>query len=260
MKNIFAVLVGIALAMLSHLVLAAPVVVNALTGTAQAIPGAGAPRSLRNGDEVDQGDTVATGENSSLILRFDDGQVVALASRSRMVVNAYAYNRAEPAKSNILLSLLNGSMRAITGLVGRNNPASVSYRVRNVTVGIRGTDVTLATADGDVAVTVADGSIGFTFNGQTVLIPAGEGARTLPDGTVQSAPAAQIIAAVAAQNPALGALLQAVNSATLQNAVRDALRQSQQPSSPPTSPLGTPRPSGSTTGTGGTGGGSPSKS
>jgi hypothetical protein len=254
MKKMFAIFVGIVFAALCQLALAAPAVVSALTGTAQAIPSAGAPRALRVGDDVNQGETVATGENSSIVLRFEDGQVVALTARSRMAVNAYTYNRTDPAKSNVLLSLLNGGMRAITGLIGRRDPSRVAYRAGNATIGVRGTDVTIATSGGDVAVTVADGLISFTFNGQTVSIPVGEGVFTLSNGQVQSVSAAQIIAAVTAQNSALGELLQSVNSTTLQNAVQEALRQSLTPPPPPDS-NSTPPPPGTNPGTGAGGGG-----
>ncbi len=255
MKKFFAIFVGIVFAALCQLALAAPAVVSSLTGTAQAIPGAGAPRTLRVGDDVNQGETVATGDNSSIVLRFEDGQIVALTARSRMAVNAYTYNTTEPAKSNVLLSLLDGGMRAITGFIGRRDPTKVAYRAGNATIGIRGTDVTIATSGGVVGVTVGDGEITFTFNGQTVSIPLGDGARTLPNGQIQVASAAQIIAAITAQNPALGAILQSVNSTTLQNAVRDAVRQSQTPPPPPPQGLrGTPPPPG-TGGTGSGGGG-----
>jgi hypothetical protein len=251
MKKMFAIFAGIVFATLCQPALAAPAVISALTGTAQAIPGAGAPRALRIGDDANQGETVATGENSSLVLRFEDGQVVALTSRSRMAVNAYTFNRTDPAKSNVLLSLLDGDMRAITGLIGRRDPSTVAYRAGNITIGIlRATDVTIAISGCDVAVTAADGDITRTFNGQTVSIPAGEGALALCNGQIQSAPAAQIIAGFAAQNPALGALLQSGNSTTLQVAVVDALEKSQKLPHPPGSISGTPHPPGTNSGTG----------
>src|SRR5947209_5234882 len=61
-------------------------VITTLTGTAQAQRGTAAVRPLRMGDEVVQGDTVSTGANSSVVLKFDDGQVAALTSNSRMTV------------------------------------------------------------------------------------------------------------------------------------------------------------------------------
>ncbi len=58
-----------------------------------------------------QGDTVFTGPASSVVLKFDDGQVAALSANSRMQVTAYAYNP-ETRTGNVLLSLVVGGMRA----------------------------------------------------------------------------------------------------------------------------------------------------
>ena len=168
-----------------------------LTGTAQAIPGAGSPRNLRKGDLLNQGDTIATGESSNIILRFDDGQIVALTPKSRFTISNYVYNSAEPAKSNVLLSLIQGGMRAVTGLIGKRNPDSVSYRAAQATIGIRGTDASISTDSGLVSVVVHDGMLTFTLPGQQpVSIPAGQGLIHTPDGKSKSAPAAQVIAAL----------------------------------------------------------------
>ena len=116
---------------------------------------------MRQGDEVAQGDTVITGANSSAVLKFDDGQVVALTANSRMTITAYQYNPATES-GNVLLSLVTGGMRAITGLIGRRSPSQVAYRAATATIGIRGTDGTIATNGTDVVVTVTDGVMTFT--------------------------------------------------------------------------------------------------
>lgn len=156
LKNVWIIFVGAALLLLSELALAQAATVSSLTGTARATPGAGAPRSLKQGDAVNQGDAVATGPNSSLVLTFDDGQVVALTANSRLVVSAYSYNKAQPASSNILLNLAQGGMRAITGLIGKARPTAVAYRAGNATIGIRGTDLELAVADDDDLYVIVD--------------------------------------------------------------------------------------------------------
>ena len=195
-----------------------------VSGTVQAIPGAGAPRALRKGDSLTQGETIVTAEGASIVLRFEDGQVVALTSRSRFTISNYTYDRAAPEKSNVLLSLLEGGMRAVTGLIGKRNPASVNYKAANATIGIRGTDVTFATANGDVVVTVVDGAISFTFGGETVAIPAGQAALT-QNGKVTTGTIAAINAAVAA-NPNLANALKSVAGDTLQKAVAEAAAKS----------------------------------
>ncbi len=227
----------IGVAMLSLLATAGAVFAQAatvleLTGTATAAnitpaaaPGAPAAtppisRALRKGDTVNQGETIRTGAVSSIVLRFSDGQIAAMASNSSMAINNYVYNQAEPAKSNVFLSLLNGGMRAVTGLIGKARPQAVAYRAGNATIGIRGTDVTFATADGDVVVSVTNGEISFTFAGSTVSIPAGQAALTA-NGKVTQGTIAAINAAVAA-NPNLANALKSVANDALQNAVADA--------------------------------------
>lgn len=198
-----------------------------LTGTATATAGApqGAPaapaRSLRKGDNVNQGDTVATGAASSIVLRFEDGQVAALSANSRMNVAAYSYNKAEPAKSNVLLNLVEGGMRAITGLIGKARPAAVAYKAGNATIGIRGTDASFAVSGGNVVVTVLSGQIAFTFNGQTVTVPAGQGTSVL-NGTQTPVEAAAAVIAAAMSNPTVAAALGQINTTALGAAVQSA--------------------------------------
>lgn len=220
MKKTFAVFLGLALAAMCQLVLAAPAVVSGLTGTAQVTPDTGSPRALRNGDSVNERDTIATAQNSGLVLLFEDGQIAAIGENSRMTVSAYSYDVKEPAKGNVLLSLLTGSMRAITGLIGKASPQKVAFRAGTATIGIRGSDVSFATAGGDVVVTVLSGAIAFTFQGQTISIPAGQAALTA-NGKVTSGTIAAINAAVAA-NPALAGALKSVATDALQKAVGEA--------------------------------------
>jgi uncharacterized membrane protein YgcG len=166
-------------------------VVTTVTGSAQVQTGSATPRTLRLGDEVRQGDTVSTGANSSLVLKFDDGEVAALTQNSRMTITAYQY-QPEARTGNVLLSLINGGMRAITGLIGRSQPERVAYRAATTTIGIRGTDIDVATDGTNVAVTVNDGVITFTYQGQTVTLTAGQGAFT-SNGQIRPGAAAEIL-------------------------------------------------------------------
>jgi len=143
MKKISVLLALLAL-FCANLAFAAGAIVTSLNGSAQVQTGSQTPRTLREGDTVNQGDTVFTGGASSLVLKFDDGQVAALTSNSRMTVTGYQYN-ATASSGSVLLSLITGGMRTITGLIGHRNPSNVTYRAATATIGIRGTDVTFAT-------------------------------------------------------------------------------------------------------------------
>lgn len=203
------------------LALANTATITAARGTVQAQAGTAPARVLRVGDLVRQGDTVITGAASSAVLRFEDGQVSALTANSRMTITAYQYNP-QTQSGNILLSLIDGGMRAITGLIGNRTPSNVAYRAASATIGIRGTDVTIVTAQGNVVVTVNAGVISFQrVNvttgqpiGQPTTVNAGEAAAALASGQVSTGTAAEVAATVAAAlPPAISAELQASTSA-----------------------------------------------
>src|SRR5258705_3720416 len=92
MKTMSAVL-AFALLLFADLVLAqSSAVATSVTGSVQVQTGTATPRALRLGDEVRQGDTVSTGANSNVVLKFADGHGAALTSNSRMTINAYPSN------------------------------------------------------------------------------------------------------------------------------------------------------------------------
>ena len=249
----------------AELALAAGAVVTSTTGTISVQTGQAAPRVLRTGDQVAQGDTIITGANSAAVLKFDDGQVVALTANSRMQVTSYAYNPATES-GNVLLSLVSGGMRAITGLIGRRAPSQVAYRAATATIGIRGTDTTIATSEGNVVVTVSEGSISFSFQGQVLTINAGEAVLARPGQPVIRGTPAQVTAqAPAAIQQAVqqqSALIAAINNASPGNPAQTGQTgQTGQPGpeGPPGPPPGPPPGTGGPQG-GGAGGGSASGS
>lgn len=172
MKKI-SVLLGLLALLCANLAFAAGAIVTSLGGTAQVQTGSAPPRALREGDTVNQGDTVVTGSASSLVLKFDDGQIAAMTANSRMTVTNYQFN-SQASSGNVLLSLITGGMRTITGLIGHRNPASVTYRAATATIGVRGTDVTFATQGNEVIVTVTDGSVSVTVGGKSYTVSAGQ--------------------------------------------------------------------------------------
>ena len=192
MKKISVFLALLAL-FFADLALAAGAVITSTTGTVSVQTGQASPRPLRTGDQVAQGDTVVTGANSAAVMKFDDGQVVAMTANSRMQITNYQYNPATES-GNVLLSLVSGGMRAITGLIGRRAPSQVAYRAATATIGIRGTDVTMATIDDNVVATVTDGSISFTYQGVTLTLNAGEAVLARPGQPIIRGTIAQIVA------------------------------------------------------------------
>jgi hypothetical protein len=191
MKRIMVWVLGLMAALATSLVFANATAFS-VSGNVSAQSGAAAARTVRQGDTLRTGDTVITGPGSSAVLRFEDGQIAAISANSRMLIQAYDFN-AQAKSGNVVLNLLSGGMRAITGLIGRTSPQRVTYKAGNYTIGIRGTDVEIATDGGNVVVTVTEGVISLAFGTQTITVPAGDGVNARFDGTFQQAAIATII-------------------------------------------------------------------
>jgi hypothetical protein len=185
----------------TQLALAGAAVVTTLNGSAQVQSGTEAARTLRQGDEVKQGDTVSTGADSGVVLKFDDGEVATLTANSRMTVTQYQYN-AQSGSGNIQLSLVNGGMRAVTGLIGKKSPDKVSYRAGAATIGILGTTVDIVASQGKVSASVESGEISFTMGSETHKVPAGQAVYGT-DGKITQASAEAIFAQLPADMRAL---------------------------------------------------------
>ncbi|MFL6817621.1 MAG: VCBS domain-containing protein, partial [Bradyrhizobium sp.] len=111
--------------------------VSKLTGTATATRN-GVSIILNNGDNVEKGDVVQSGSDSTLGITFIDGTVFGLSSNARMVLNEMVY---DPNGSNnsSLLSLVAGTISFVAGETAKHGDMKVDTPV--ATMGIRGTAV-----------------------------------------------------------------------------------------------------------------------
>jgi hypothetical protein len=151
------------------------------------------------GDVVKAGETVSTGAGSNVVLRFDDGQIVALSANSSMTVSTYTFNR----QAGSGMSCCRSSAEACARLRVDREELAPSGRVSRGERHdrIRGTDTDVIVGPAGVVATVNDGSISFAMPGQpAVVISAGEAIHARPDGTF-SRGAIQQIASQLAQTP-----------------------------------------------------------
>jgi VCBS repeat-containing protein len=108
-----------------------------LTGSATAIRN-GVSIQLNVGDNVNKGDVVQAGADSSLGLTFIDGTVFGLSSNARMVLNDMVYDPNGTSNSS-LLSLVQGTITFVAGETAKHGEMKVDTPV--ATMGIRGTAV-----------------------------------------------------------------------------------------------------------------------
>ena len=93
---------------------------------------------LNNGDNVEKGDVVSTGADSTLGITFIDGTVFGLSSNARMVLNEMVYDPNGSSNSS-LLSLVAGTITFVAGETAKHGDMKIDTPV--ATMGIRGTAV-----------------------------------------------------------------------------------------------------------------------
>jgi hypothetical protein len=77
------------------------------------------------GDVFETGAVFRTGPAEKTILKFADGQIVALGPNSAMRVGRYCYLADSPMLSRSSMELIKGEMRVVTGRIGSANPEAM---------------------------------------------------------------------------------------------------------------------------------------
>nr|WP_249135551.1 hypothetical protein [Bradyrhizobium diazoefficiens] len=111
--------------------------VTKLSGSAMAVRN-GVSVILNNGDNVEKGDVVSTGGDTTLGITFIDGTVFGLSSNARMVLNEMVYDPNGSSNSS-LLSLVAGTITFVAGETAKHGDMKIDTPV--ATMGIRGTAV-----------------------------------------------------------------------------------------------------------------------
>lgn len=142
-----------------------------VAGNVTATDPAGNMRALQRGGSVDEGDTIATGEGRVQV-EFKDGGYFAMQPGTRFRVDRYRYAGAGDAEDSVLLALLKGGLRTISGLVGKKNRRDYRMDTGVATIGIRGTDYALD-LNSSMTGNVADGAIEVCNAAGCLLVQAG---------------------------------------------------------------------------------------
>jgi hypothetical protein len=161
----------------ANAVLASAKLVNT-QGEVYAVDAQGSKRRVVDGASVYPGDTVDTGESGRVVLAFRDDSRLTLGSNTQFRVDNFVYDQKDPAEGKFLVSLLKGSLRALTGLIGKSNTRNVGFNTPTATIGIRGTGLDLDCASTESCnIFTWLGSIEVQQNGQTALqtLVAGQG-------------------------------------------------------------------------------------
>ena len=194
--------------------------VQVVMGPARIIQSTGQERAAIKGDQIFVGDIITTGAAGQVQVRMIDDARLWVRPNSRLVIDQYPTDdaAAKQGQAQTATRLVEGSLRAVTGAIGKASPDKVSLSTPNAVIGIRGTDFELAyfpdrlaasmqTApgtyhrvyDGRTRLTASDMAPLDVLSGQAVFVSLkpGEGPRVLPqvppflnlpDGPVPTAP------------------------------------------------------------------------
>lgn len=112
---------------------------KSVRGDVQLLNASGSARPALAGEQVQATDRIVTGANaaSSLVLR--DGTVMVIGPASQLDLKTFTFDTTTR-EGSLLVALLQGSMRMMTGLIGKAHPGTVRIETKTALVGIRGTD------------------------------------------------------------------------------------------------------------------------
>jgi len=123
--------------------------VTHLSGTLSVKKPDGTTKLLSIKSQVQEGDLITTEAETYARVKFADGGEVVLRPGSQLKVESYAYQADKPESDNMVLSMLKGGLRAVTGLIGKRNRDKVNVQTATATIGIRGTHFGALLCQGD---------------------------------------------------------------------------------------------------------------
>ena len=112
--------------------------IELMSGTVSIIDVNGQARMPRVDDTIYAGETVITGQNGEMQARTEDHGFIVFRGNSKMKIESYLAKGGN--EDNVVVTLLYGGLRSITGWIGKRNPGNYAIRTSNATIGIRGTD------------------------------------------------------------------------------------------------------------------------
>lgn len=138
----------------------------------------GVVRTPAIGGPVYAGEVLQTAGNSTAVIVFRDDSRVTLQADTRFKVEEYRYEPQAAQPGNMLVRLVRGSLRAVTGVIAKREPQSFRLATVTATIGVRGSGMDVSCegrcADGNrvagpAAATPARGSGLFVHGWQGVL-------------------------------------------------------------------------------------------
>lgn len=138
-------------------------------GASRIVSGSGSVAPVVRGMPVHVSDRIETTEGGHALVRFVDGATVSVRPNSRLHIETYQFDAAQPHNSAIRLQLEEGVARSVTGKGGEAAKDRFRLNTPIAAIGVKGTDFIVSANEQSVRVAVQSGAV--------VVSPFGTGCR-----------------------------------------------------------------------------------
>ena len=159
-------------------------IVSALNGKAT-IQRDGNTINLTIGFKIDKTDNIQTLNNTKLQLLFTDRTVITVGQNSQLLIKEYVFDEEKPKKVEARFHFVKGLFRTVTGKIGKLNPDKFKIKVRNASIGIRGTRFDVYVSPLELKIGLFQGKVYLLQNNQTTNITSGQTIVYKINGTAQ---------------------------------------------------------------------------
>lgn len=83
-------------------------------------------------------DTIVTAAGASVKIVLSDNSVLDIDSGSKIKLSDYSYNPAAPKENKSEISVVEGTLRYVSGLIAKEDPDNIGFTAGNSTIGVRG--------------------------------------------------------------------------------------------------------------------------
>lgn len=130
-------------------------------------------------------DTIATAEGASVRIVLSDNSVLDIDSGSTIKLSDYSFNPAAPKENKSDISVVEGTLRYVSGLIAKEDPADIGFTAGNSTIGVRGSFTGIEVDGVTVNVEAMIGEATLLHKGDegqkdTIVVPTGKTTQTDP--------------------------------------------------------------------------------
>lgn len=158
-------------------------------------------------------DKIVTAAGASVRIVLSDNSVLDIESDSEIQLSDYSYTPSEPENNKSEISVVEGSLRYVSGLIAKEDPDDIGFKAGNATIGVRGSFTGIEVKGKIVNVEAMIGEATFQREADggkkdTIIVPTGKTTLTDPTtGEVLVAPSTApnkintVVQAIAAASP-----------------------------------------------------------